>query len=107
MICIYIKFAIHFSIMFFTAFPNLTSDVVFPCHIFLDCRVSLLPNIYFLCTNCYLIKVEMNDIKVKIRTDMNDRPHITHGKVGEVSIFLPPDILQQEKKTINSNLGSD
>ena len=99
MICIYIKFAIHFSIMFFTAFPNLTSDVVFPCHIFLDCRVSLLPNIYFLCTNCYLIKVEMNDIKVKIRTD--------NGKVSEVSIFLPPDLLQQEKKTINSNLGSD
>ena len=90
--------------MFFTAFPNLTSDVVFPCHIFLDCRVSLLPNIFltffvFSDTNLYLIKVE-------IRTDMNDRPYITHGKVSEVSIFLLPDLLKEEK-TINSDVGSD
>ena len=49
----------------------------------------------------------MNDIKVEIRTDMNDRPYITHGKVSEVSIFLLPDLLQQEKRTINLDVGSD
>ena len=84
--------------MFFTTFPNLTSDVVFPCLIFLDCRVSLLPNIFltffvFSDTNLYLIKIE-------IRTDINDRPYITHGKVSEVSTFLLPDLLQQEKKQL-------
>ena len=46
------------------------------------------------------IETDMNDIKVEIRTDMNDRPYITHGKVSEVSIFLLPDLLQQEKKPL-------
>ena len=82
--------------MFFTTFPNLTSDVVFPCHIFLDCRVSLYPNIFltlfvFSDTKLYLIEVE-------IRTDMNDRPYITHCKVSEVSIFLLPDLFNKKKK---------
>ena len=38
---------------------------------------------------------------------MNDRPYITHGKVSEVLIYLLPDLLQQEKKTINLDMGSD
>ena len=48
----------------------------------------------------------MNGIKVEIQTDMNDRPYITHGKASEVSIFLLPDLLQQEKN-INPDVGSD
>ena len=84
--------------MYFTAFPYLTSDVVFPCHTFLGCRVSLLPNIFltffvFSDTNLHLIEVE-------IRTDMNDRTYITHGKFSEVSIFLLPDLLQKRKKPL-------
>ena len=91
--------------MFFTAFLNLTFDVLFPCHIFfLDCLVCLLPNMFltffvFSDTNLYLIKVEN-------RTDKNDRPYITHGKVSEMSIFLLPDLLQQ-RMTISLDVGSD
>ena len=81
--------------MFFTAFLNLTFDILFPCHIFLDCRVFPLLNIFLTFfvisdTNLYLLKVE-------IRTDINDRPYIAHGKISEMSIFLLPHLLQQKK----------
>ena len=40
----------------------------------------------FLNTNFYLIKV-------KIRTDIDDRPYSIHGKVNDMSRFLIPDLL--------------
>ena len=51
------------------------------------------------------IETDMNDIKVQIRTDMNDRPYITHGEVSEVRYFCSQTY--SSKKNLNSDVGSD